>query len=178
MTPKHHTEKLITAPEIAHRIEEMAEQINRDYQGKEILLLGTLKGAYVFIADLSRKITVPTEIDFLKVSSYGDSTSPVTQVTFDHRPLSGLTGKHILLVEDIVDTGHTLAFLRKYLEDQNPESLRVCALLDKSERRQAELPDCEYIGFSIPDKFVVGYGLDYAQRYRNLPDIEVVIFED
>ena len=178
MTPSHHTEKLITAAEISQRITALAEEINRDYAGKEILLLGTLKGAYVFIADLSRKITVPTEIDFLKVSSYGDSTSPITQVTFDHRPLCNLEGKHILLVEDIVDTGHTLAFLRNYLEDQSPASLRVCALLDKPERRQAELPQSEYIGFPIPDKFVVGYGLDYAQRYRNLPDIEVVIFED
>jgi len=169
-------EPLITAQEIETRVAEMAAQINEDYAGKSILLLGTLKGAYIFMADLSRKITQPIEVDCLKVSSYGDSTSPISQVAFDHRPTSNLTGKHVLLVEDIVDTGHTLAYLRRYLEEQNLASLKVCALLDKPSRREAELIPSEYIGFAIEDKFVVGYGLDYNQRYRNLPYIAELVF--
>jgi len=177
MTKKERIEPMISAAEIENRVSEMADQINRDYAGKEILLLGTMKGAYIFMADLSRKLTLPTEIDHLKVSSYGDSTSPISQVAFDHRPTTDLSGKHVILVEDIVDTGHTLAYLRRYLEDKNLASLSVCALLDKPSRREAELPDSEYIGFAIPDKFVVGYGLDYAQRYRNLPYVGEVVFE-
>ena len=178
MSVKERIEPLFTAEQIHIRIGELAAQINADYAGKDILLLGTLKGAYIFLADLSRKITQTTEIDFLKVSSYGDSTSPLSQVKFDQSPSLSLTGKHVLLVEDIIDTGHTLAFLREYIKSQNPASLRVCALLDKPERREAELPPCEYLGFSIPDKFVVGFGLDYAQRYRNLPYVGVLHFEN
>ncbi|MCL2526901.1 MAG: hypoxanthine phosphoribosyltransferase [Defluviitaleaceae bacterium] len=179
MTQEDKKEQIIplkTAEEIETRVSELAAQINKDYEGKTILLLGCLKGAYIFMADLSRKITVPTEIDHLKVSSYGDSTSPISQVAFDHRPSMSLSGRHVLLVEDIVDTGHTLAYLRRYLAEQNPASVGVCTLLDKPSRREAELPECEYTGFKIPDKFVVGYGLDYAQRYRNLPFIGEVIF--
>jgi len=170
-------EPIISAQEIEDRITEMAAEINRDYAGKSILLLGTLKGAYIFMADISRKITQPLEIDCLKVSSYGDSTSPISQVAFDQRPTAILTDKHVLLIEDIVDTGHTLAYLRRYLLEQKPASLRVCALLDKPSRREAELPESEYIGFSIPNKFAVGYGLDYNQRYRNLPYIGELIFD-
>ena len=177
MSAKERIEPLFTAEQIDKRITELAAQINKDYADKSILLLGTLKGAYIFMADLSRKINQTTEIDFLKVSSYGDSTSPTSIVNFDQSPSLQLSGKHVLLVEDIVDTGHTLVFLRRYIESQNPASLRVCALLDKPERREADLPPCEYLGFSIPDKFVVGYGLDYAQRYRNLPYVGVLHFE-
>jgi len=168
-------EPMITAQEIEARVTELADQINKDYAGKSILLLGTLKGAYIFLADLSRKITQPMEVDCLKVSSYGDSTSPISQVAFDQRPTAVLTDKHILLVEDIVDTGHTLRYLRNYITEQKPASLKVCALLNKPSRREAELPPCEYIGFDIEDRFVVGYGLDYAQRYRNLPYIGELI---
>jgi len=174
------TEKIIpllSAEEIETRVSELAGQINKDYAGKSILLLGTLKGAYIFMADLSRKLTVPTEIDHLKVSSYGDSTSPISQVAFEQRPTTSLSDKHVILVEDIVDTGHTLAYLRRYLAEQNPASVKVCTLLDKPSRREAELPESEYIGFPIPDKFVVGYGLDYAQRYRNLPYVGELVFE-
>jgi len=177
MNTNERIEPLITAEQLHIRIAELAAEINKDYAGKSILLLGTLKGAYIFMADLSRQITQTAEIDFLKVSSYGDSTSPTSQVKFDQAPSIQLAGKHVLLLEDIVDTGHTLAFLREYLESQNPASLRVCTLLDKPERREAELPPCEYLGFSIPDKFVVGYGLDYAQRYRNLPFVGVLHFD-
>ena len=176
MSEKIRIDTLLTAEEIATRVAEMAAQINSDYAGKDILLVGTLKGAYIFMADISRHLPASTQIDFLKVSSYGDSTSPETEVTFDHYPMINLQDKHVLLVEDIVDTGHTLAFLRGYLYGQKPASLRVCALLDKPSRREAKLDDIEYLGFSIPDKFVVGYGLDYAQNYRNLPYIGVVNF--
>jgi len=178
MSKMERIEPLISAEEIQARVAVLAAQINKDYENKSILLMGTLKGAYIFMADLSRQLTPPTEIDCLKVSSYGDSTSPISQVAFDQRPSVPLEGKHVLLVEDIVDTGHTLAYLRRYLNEQNLASLRVCTLLDKPERRQAELPPSEYIGFEIPDKFVVGYGLDYAQRYRNLPYVGELIFEE
>jgi len=166
-------ETLISAEQLSARVAELAAQIKNDYAGKDILLVGTLKGAYIFLADLSRHLPESTEIDFLKVSSYGDSTSPETAVKFDHYPTIKLHGKHVVLVEDIVDTGNTLAFLREYIQGQNPASLRVCALLDKPSRREAVLDPIEYIGFSIPDKFVVGYGLDFAQRYRNLPFVGV-----
>jgi len=174
---KERIEPILSAEQIEQRVTEMAQQINKDYEGRSVLLLGTMKGAYIFMADLSRKLTMPTEIDHLKVSSYGDSTSPISQVAFEHRPTTDLAGKHVILVEDIVDTGHTLAYLRRYLEDKKLASLSVCALLDKPSRREAELPKSEYIGFAIPDKFVVGYGLDYAQRYRNLPYVGEMIFE-
>jgi len=173
MSAKGQIETLLSAEQLAGRVAELAAQINKDYTGKNILLVGTLKGAYIFLADLSRYLPDTTEIDFLKVSSYGDSTSPETEVKFDHYPTIELEGKHVLLVEDIVDTGHTLAFLREYIQSKNPASLRVCALLDKPSRREAELAPIEYLGFSIPDKFVIGYGLDFAQRYRNLPYIGV-----
>ena len=178
MTKKERIEPLLTAQEIETRVIELADQINKDYAGKSIVLMGTLKGAYIFMADLSRKITQPTEIDCLKVSSYGDSTSPISQVAFEQKPSIELDGKHVLLVEDIVDTGHTLAYLRRYLSSKNPASLKVCTLLDKECRREAVLPPSEYVGFSIPDAFVVGYGLDFNQRYRNLPFIGELIFED
>ena len=173
MSAKHQIESLLSAEQLAARIAELAAQINKDYAGKDILLVGTLKGAYIFLADLSRHLPQSTEIDFLKVSSYGDSTSPTSEVKFDHYPTIDMQGKHVVLVEDIVDTGHTLAFLRKYIQGENPASLRVCALLDKPSRREASLEPLEYIGFSIPDNFVVGYGLDFAQRYRNLPYVGI-----
>jgi len=163
---------LLTAKQIQTRITQLAAEINRDYAGKDILLIGTLKGAYLFMADLSRLLTPSIEIDFIKVSSYGNSTE-ATEVNFDYPPIANLTGKHVLLIEDIVDTGHSLAFIRKYIETKNPASLKVCALLDKPERREATLPPCEYLGFTIPNEFVIGYGLDFDQQYRNLPYIGV-----
>jgi len=177
MSAKVRIETLLSAEQITARVAELATQINNDYAGKDILLVGTLKGAYIFLADLSRHLPQSTQIDFLKVSSYGDSTSPESEVTFDHYPTIELQNKHVLLVEDIVDTGHTLAFLREYILSQNPASLQVCTLLDKPSRREAKLDPIEYLGFSIPDKFVVGYGLDYAQNYRNLSYIGVLHFD-
>ena len=168
---------LFTAQQIEARLVELAAEINHDYTGKEILLVGTLKGAYIFMADLSRKLTGPVEIDFMKASSYGDSTRP-SELKFEKLSETKFTGKHVLLVEDIVDTGRTLAFLRDEVNNQNAASLRVCTLLDKPSRREVELAACEYIGFTIPDEFVVGYGLDYAQRYRNLPYVGILNFEN
>jgi len=173
MSVNERIETLLSAQQISVRVAELAAQINKDYAGKDILLVGTLKGAYIFLADLSRLLPTTTQIDFLKVSSYGDSTSPESEVKFDHYPTIELQGKHVILVEDIVDTGHTLAFLREYITAQNPASLRVCALLDKPSRREVKLDPIEYLGFPIPDKFVIGYGLDFAQNYRNLPFIGV-----
>ena len=168
---------LYTAKQIDSRLGELAAEINHDYIGKELLLVGTLKGAYIFMADLSRKLTGPVEIDFMKASSYGDSTKP-SELKFEKLTETKFTGRHVLLVEDIVDTGRTLAFLQAEINSQNAASLRVCTLLDKPSRREVEIADCEYIGFTIPDEFVVGYGLDYAQRYRTLPYVGILSFEN
>ena len=175
MYKNERVEKLLSAEQIEARVAELGAEISRDYAGESVMLVGTLKGAYILMADLSRKLTIPTQIDFMKVSSYGDATTP-SKIKYDHPATEILTGRHVILIEDIVDTGHTLAFLREEIQKQNPASLKVCALLDKPSRREVQLPPCEYIGFTIPDKFVVGYGLDYGQRYRNLPYIGVLIF--
>jgi hypoxanthine phosphoribosyltransferase len=164
---------LITADAIQVRIAALAEAIAHDYAGKELLLVGVLKGGVLFLVDLARRLSVPLEIDFMAVASYGNSTesSGVVRILKD---LDGpITGKHVLLVEDIVDSGLTLAYLLAHLERRHPASLRVCALLDKGKATDpASAP--AYLGFSIPDRFVVGYGLDYAQKYRNLPYIGVL----
>ena len=170
-------EVLLSTAEIAARVKEIAEEITKDYAGKKITLLGTLKGAIHFLSDLSREIPLNVEIDFIKASSYGDATMSSGTVVLDYIPNENLAGRHIILVEDIVDTGHTAVSLKNHLMKQGVASMRLCALLDKPERREAGGLTIDYIGFSIPDKFVVGYGLDYAQRYRNLPYIGVLNFE-
>jgi len=164
----------ITAAQIEQRLTELAAEIDRDYAGKTITLIGTLKGAAIFLADLSRKITVPVELDFMRTSSYGDATRSSGTVNMDVTPSDDITGKHVILVEDIIDAGHTIAHLRRFLASCNPASLRVCALLDKPSRRENPDASYEYLGFSIEDHFVVGYGLDYAQRYRNLPYVGIL----
>jgi len=170
-------EVLISEEEIDRRISEMATEISKDYEGKTITLLGTLKGGVIFLADLARKLDARVEFDFVRVSSYGNSDQPEGEVQLqDHTSNHEFAGKHILVVEDIVDTGHTLNFLRKYLTAQNPASLKICVLLDKPDRRENKEASFDYLGFTIPDKFVVGYGLDYAQRYRNLPYLGVLHF--
>ena len=173
-------EILITEQQLRGKIAELAEQITQYYQGKPLLLLGTLKGAIHFIADLSRAIKLPLEMDYIAVSSYGNSTNSSGVV----RILKDLEGpidqKHVLIIEDIVDSGHTLHYLVDLLKRRNPLSLRICALLDK-QRKRVKSVKIDYVGFRIPDKFVVGYGLDYAQRYRNLPYIGILkpsIYED
>jgi hypoxanthine phosphoribosyltransferase len=166
-------EVLITEEQIRAKVAELGQQITRDYLGKYLLLLGTLKGAVPFIADLARAIELPLEIDYMAVASYGNSTQSSGVV----RILKDLEGpvehKHILVVEDIIDSGLTLHYLLDMLQRRNPLSLRVCTLLDK-ERERLKVIKTDYVGFRIPDKFVVGYGLDYAQRYRNLPYIGVL----
>ena len=166
-------EILITAEEIQAKIVSLGEQITADYQEKNLLLLGTLKGAVPFIGDLARAIHLPVEIDYMAVSSYGNSTesSGVVRILKD---LEGpVNQKHLLIVEDIVDSGQTLHYLMDVLRQRRPLSLRVCTLLDKG-RERVKPVSCDYVGFQIPDRFVVGYGLDYAQRYRNLPYIGIL----
>lgn len=163
-----HPEVLISAEKIAARVKELAAEISRDYAGKRIVLIGTLRGATIFLADLAREITVPLEMDFVKVSSYGDACESSGQVRLDYPEKHEIEGRDVILVEDIIDMGYTARWLREFLLTQQPASLALCALLDKPERRVVPV-EIEYLGFSIPDEFVVGYGLDYAQKYRNLP---------
>ena len=170
-------EPLLTAEEIKQRVKEIAGEITRDYSGQPIMMLGTLKGAVHFLSDLSREIPSHVEIDFIKASSYGNNTQSSGEVVLEYTPSTDVAGRHVVLVEDIVDTGHTVDYLKKYLQDKGVASLSICALLDKPDRREANGITIDYLGFSIPDKFVVGYGLDYAQRYRNLPYVGVVSFE-
>jgi hypoxanthine phosphoribosyltransferase len=165
---EHIGEILVQADELQHRIKEMAADVSRDYEGKDLLLIGVLKGAVFFLSDLMRHLDIPCEVDFMAVASYGSSTdsSGVVRILKDlDQPLEG---RHVLIVEDIVDSGLTLQYLMRTLEARGPASLEVCALLTKPERRKVEMP-ARYVGFEIPDKFAIGYGLDYAERYRNLP---------
>jgi len=164
---------LITQEEIHAKVIELGQQITHDYRGKNLLLLGTLKGAVPFIGDLARAIDLPLEIDYMAISSYGNSrqSSGVVRILKD---LEGpIEQKHVLIVEDIVDSGLTLHYQTDVLRQRRPLSLRICTLLDKG-RERIKAVELDYIGFQIPDQFVVGYGLDYAQRYRNLPYIGIL----
>ncbi len=173
-------EILITEEQIRAKVAELGRLITQYYTGQTLLLLGTLKGAVPFIADLSRAIDLPLEIDYMAVASYGASThsSGIVRIVKD---LEGpINQKHILIIEDIIDSGLTLSYLTDLLNRRNPLSLRICTLIDK-ERERVKAVTIDYIGFTIPDKFVVGYGLDYAQHYRNLPYIGVLkpsVYED
>ena len=161
---------LLTAEEIQKRVVELGAQISRDYEGKNLVMVSVLKGSVVFMADLMRAVTVPAEIDFMCVSSYGSGTRTSGQVQILKDIGQDLTGKDLLIVEDILDSGVTLSYLSKLLWARNPNSIRLCTLLDKPDRRQAEV-QVDYTVFVIPDEFVIGYGVDYAERYRNLPFI-------
>ncbi len=165
-------EVLLTEEQLRDRIAEMGAEIARDYAGKEPILVAVLKGAFIFMADLARAVQIPLEVDFMAVSSYGASTrsSGVVRIVKDLD--IDLHGRHVIIVEDIVDSGLTLRYLRKTLESRGTASLEVCALLVREGSQQAEL-DLRYIGFRIPPAFVIGYGLDVAERYRNLPRIAV-----
>lgn len=163
-------EILIPAEAIQRRVKELGEEISRDYQGKDLLLAGVLKGAAFFVVDLARAISQPVALDFIAISSYGPSTKTSGVVSIRKDLDETIADKDVLLVEDIVDTGLTLRYLLKILHARQPRSLQVCALLDKPARRIVE-HHIAYKGFEVPDKFVVGYGLDYKQRYRNLPFI-------
>ena len=165
---------LLSEEEVDRRIKEVADQINRDYAGKEVHLICVLKGGVFFLCELAIRITVPVSLDFMSVSSYGDDTksSGVVRIVKDlDQPLEG---KDVLIVEDIIDSGRTLAYLIEVLKQRNPKNIELCTLLDKPERRVKKQVQVKYTCFTIPDEFVVGYGLDYDQKYRNLPYIGVV----
>lgn len=159
----------INHAEIMQAVEYIALSINEDYQGKEICFIGVLKGASIFMADLVRLIDVPMKMDFVTASSYGNSTESSGKVRIKDMT-QDITGKNVIIVEDIIDTGNTLHFLKKYFEKRNPDSVRIAVLLDKAQRREIDVK-IDYRGFVIPDIFVIGYGMDYAEKYRNLPDI-------
>jgi len=166
-------EILLTKEQIAARIKEMGDQISADYAGKDILMIGVLRGAVIFMADLARAITVPVTLDFMAVSSYGSSTTSSGVVRILKDLDEAVQGKHVLVVEDIVDTGLTLNYLLDNLKARGPASIRLCTLLNKPERRKAQV-NIDYNGFNIPDEFVIGYGLDFAEKYRNLPFIGIL----
>lgn len=164
---------LITAHDIEARVQELAAVISEDYADRDLLLICVLNGAAIFWADLCRALSIPCQSDFVAMESYGDATSPQERPRFTKAADVAISGRDILIVEDIIDTGHSSALLRSLLLAQSPRSLAMCALLDKAERRQVLIP-IEYCGFVIPNAFVVGYGLDFAQRYRHLPYIAVL----
>ena len=161
-------EVLVTAEDLQRRVIELGEEISRDYAGKSLLLIGVLKGAVFFLSDLMRYIDIPVEVDFMAVASYGSATDSSGVVRILKDLDAAIEGRDVLIVEDIVDSGLTLQYLLRNLGSRNPRTLEVCALLTKPERRKVDLPT-RYVGFEIPDRFVVGYGLDYAERHRNLP---------
>ena len=164
---------LIEEDVLRARVVELGEEISRDYDGRELLLIGVLKGAVFFMADLMRQLTIPCEIDFMAISSYGASTDSSGVVRILKDLDINIEGRDVLVVEDIIDSGLTLSYLIRNLEAREPASLEVCALLTKPERREIDVP-VRYVGFEIPNRFVIGYGLDFAERYRNLPYVGVL----
>lgn len=167
---------LLTEEVVDARIKELGEQISRDYAGKQVHLICVLKGGSFFMCELAKRITVPVSIDFMSVSSYGSETKSSGVVKIVKDLDETIMGKDVIVIEDIIDSGRTLSYLLEMLKDRKPESLRLCTLLDKPDRRVVDV-NIDYLGFAIPDEFVVGYGLDYAQKYRNLPYIGVVELE-
>ncbi len=167
---------LLTEEEVNARIRELGEQISKDYAGRQVYLICILKGGSFFMCELAKRITVPVFLDFMSVSSYGSETTSSGVVRIVKDLDEPLKDKDVIVIEDIIDTGRTLSYLMEMLKDRGPASLRLCTLLDKPERRLVDV-NVDYTGFQIPDKFIVGYGLDYDQKYRNLPYIGVVEFE-
>ena len=166
-------EVLIEEEALQERVRELGREVSLDYGGRELLLVGVLKGAVFFMADLMRSLTVPCEIDFMAISSYGASTDSSGVVRILKDLDINIEGRHVLVVEDIIDSGLTLSYLMRNLEAREPASLEICALLTKPSRREIDVP-VRYVGFEIPNRFVVGYGLDFAERYRNLPYVAVL----
>lgn len=166
-------EVLYTEEEIRLKIKEIGKCISEDYSGKDLMLIGVLKGSVVFMADLMKEITIPCTMDFMAVSSYGNSTKTSGVVRILKDLDFEIEGKHVLIVEDIIDSGITLKYLVDYLKGRKPASLEIACLLNKPERRKVEL-NAKYMGFTVPDYFLVGYGLDYAEKYRNLPYIGIL----
>ncbi len=170
-------EIMLTEEQIKAKVAELAEQVNRDYAGKELIVVGILKGCFVFVSDLVRHLDGDVQVHFMQVSSYGSGTESSGEIRIKKDLGVDIAGKHVLIAEDIVDSGNTLVKLLPMLEERKPASIKVCALLSKPSRRQVEY-DPDYIGFEIPDKFIVGYGLDCNERFRQLPYIGVVDIED
>ena len=168
--------ELISEEDVAKKIAEMGAQISKDYEGESVYLLCILKGGVFFTTELAKHITVPVNIDFMSVSSYGGETTSSGIVRIVKDLDTPIEGKNVLIAEDIIDTGRTLAYLMEYLKQRKPKSLKLCTLLDKPDRRVSDVK-VDYTGFEIPDEFVVGYGLDYDQRYRNLPYVGVIEFD-
>ena len=166
-------EVLFSEEQLKNRVREIAQQITADYQGKEIMLISVLRGSFVFMADLCRAIDLPCTLDFMAVSSYGKGTKSSGQVQITKDLSEDISDRHIIVVEDILDSGNTLSYLLKILENRHPASIRLCTLLDKPDRRVKPV-EVHYSGFTIPDAFVVGYGLDCAEKYRNLPYIGIL----
>lgn len=165
---------LISEKTLQERIKQLGEQITQDHQGQKITLICILKGSLYFFADLTKRINLDSEIEFVRISSY-EGTSSTGKINLKLDTDEPVTGKNVLVVEDIIDTGRTLSYLMKYLSKQNPNSLKLCTLLDKPEGREVEDIKVDYVGFTIPDRFVIGYGLDLDQKYRNLPEIQCII---
>jgi hypoxanthine phosphoribosyltransferase len=173
MTNSKVGEILVQPDELAHRVRELGAEISADYAGKDVLLVGVLKGAVFFLADLMRQLDVDCEVDFMAVSSYGSSTDSSGVVRILKDLDASIEGRDVLIVEDIVDSGLTLSYLFRMLGARSPASLEVCALLTKPDRREVDMP-IRYVGFEIPNRFAIGYGLDHAERYRNLPYVAVL----
>lgn len=174
---KHHVKEMLTEDAVNKRIRELGEKISEDYEGQEIRMICVLKGGSFFMCELAKRISVPVSIDFMSVSSYGGDTKSSGVVKIVKDLDESITGKDVLVVEDIIDSGRTLSYLMAMLRDRGPKSLKLCTLLDKPDRRVIDVK-VDYTGFEIPDEFVVGYGLDYDQLYRNLPYIGMIEFED
>ncbi len=170
------TELFIPPEDIQRRVKELAERLSADLAGKCPLMLGILKGCFVFMSDLLRHMRLPVEVDFVRLASYGSGTESSGQVRMTKPPEAELGGRTVVVVEDIVDTGLTLSWLRERLKEMNPKELKFCVLLDKPSRRKVPFTP-EYVGFSVPDEFLVGYGLDYNERYRELPGIYKLVME-
>ncbi|NBI65946.1 hypoxanthine phosphoribosyltransferase [Pseudoflavonifractor sp. 60] len=166
-------EILFSEEQLKERVQAIARQIEADYEGREVMLISVLRGSFVFMADLCRALKLPCTMDFMSVSSYGSGTSSSGQVQITKDLSEDITGRHVIVLEDILDSGNTLSYLLNILEHRHPASVRLCALLDKPDRRVKPV-ELHYCGFTIPDAFVVGYGLDYDQHYRNLPYIGIL----
>ncbi len=168
---------LISAEQIKDKIKEITTQIEKDFNGEDIVLVCILKGGVMFMVDIAKNLTQNVTFDFMDVSSYGNGTESSGNIKINKDLENPIEGKNVIIVEDIIDSGRTLNYLCKYLKEKKPNKLKICTLLDKPERRVFDI-DVDYVGFEIPDKFIVGYGLDYAERYRNLPYIGILNFEE
>ena len=167
---------VFSADDIGFQVQRLADQISADYEGKDVILIGVLKGAFVFLADLARRLTIPAQLDFVRIASYGEGSVSSGKIRITTDVELELTDRNVIIVEDIVDSGLTTSFLRQYLSAKNPRSLKICTLLDKAERRKVSVP-LDYVGLRLEKGFVVGYGLDYNEAHRQLPDIYELILE-